>query len=278
MEVLSFSKETRIEALDNFKFSKKDCCNLSFIYGFIFSFEENLISQDLEKPLKAIKKLLKRYDISSEILTTKLGYILEIYNYENLIDLIVNNKNCDNCSKHFLTGFFVNKAILTNPKKSYSLEFVLKEEEKADIIINKFSAFDFEIKKTKRNDNFVLYTKQSEVIEEILALVGAQNACLEIMSGKVMRDISNKANRIANCDTANFEKINAASEKYMNAINILIENNKFISLSEDLKYIAELKLENPELSLTELGSMAEPPLSKASVNRRMQKLYNLANS
>ncbi len=277
MDKLSFSKEARLESLDNFKFSKNDCCNINFLKGTCFSFDENLISQDLEKILKSIRKLLKRYDIHSEILNTNLGYILEIYNYDELSSLFKKNETCPKCEQHFLIGFFITKAILTSPSKGYSLEFSLKEKRKAEYIVEKILQFDLETKISNRNKNYIVYSKQSEVIEEILALVGAQNACLEIMSGKVMRDISNKANRIANCDVANYDKIMAANEKYTNAINKLILENKFVSLSEDLKYIAELKMENPELSLTELGNIAEPILSKASVNRRMQKLLKLAN-
>ncbi len=277
METLSFSKQTRLEALDNFKFSKNDCCNISFLEGVAFSFDENLISQDLEKILKSVRKLLQRYDINSEILSTKLGFILEIYDYQDLINLIKNNHNCKKCASYFLVGFFVSKAMITNPEKRYSLEFVLKDKGKAELILEKMAEFGFDMKLTTRNNNLIVYTKQSEVIEEILAIVGAQNACLELMSGKVMRDISNKMNRIENCANANFDKINTASEKYTNAINTLIGRGEFQALAEDLKDIAELKLENPELSLTELGSIAQPALSKSAVNRRMQKLYQLAN-
>ncbi len=277
-ERLSFSKKTRLEALDNFKFLKNDCCNISFLEGVMFAFYENLISQDLEKVLKSVRKLLRKYNINSEILSTKLGFILEIYDFEDLEELIKKNNHCERCISFFITGFFISKAIITDPEKVYSLEFILKDKEKADIILEKMQELDFNLKLSKRNNSYVVYTKQSEIIEEILALVGAQNACLEIMSGKVMRDISNKINRIENCTNANFEKINLANEKYTSAINKLIEENKFIILSDELKYIAELKLENPELSLLELGNIAEPPLSKSAVNRRMQKLIQLADN
>ncbi len=279
MDKLSFSKTARIEALDNFKFSKNDCCNLHFLYGAVFSFENNIIVQDLEKPLKSIKKLLQRYDIQANLINTANSHFdLEILNLDKLNELI--NKAvltpCQNCTTKFITGLFIAKAILTNPEKGYSLEFVFKNEAKAKIILDKLQNLDFNFKLTKRRNQFVVYTKQSEVIEDVLALVRAQNACLEIMSGKVYRDIVNKSNRLVNCDSANIDKITKASKKHTDAINKLIETDRFHSLSEELKEIANYKLENPELSLAELGEILSPPLTKSSLNRRLTKIYEIA--
>lgn len=50
------------------------------------------------------------------------------------------------------------------------------------------------------------------------------------------------------------------------------------SLPEPLRKVAELRLERPEASLTELGQLLSPPLGKSGVNHRLQKLLAMAQS
>ena len=118
----------------------------------------------------------------------------------------------------------------------------------------------------------------SETIEDFLATIGAQSTCLEVMSNKVVKDIRNKINRITNCETANIAKSTKASSEHINAINQLIESGKMEFLSDDLKAVADMKLENPELSLAELATLFDPPLTKSSLNRRLKKLCDLAKT
>ena len=118
---------------------------------------------------------------------------------------------------------------------------------------------------------------QDDYIEDFLATIGAQSTCLEIMSNKVVKDIRNRVNRIRNCETANIAKAAKATSEHIEAIEKLKANGKFEFLSEDLKYIAELKLENPELSLSELAAITNPPMTKSSLNRRLKKLCDMAN-
>ena len=290
MSELSFSKKARLEALDNFKFSKNDIFNTAFLKGFFFSdfHSENseiIFQADLEKTVKSIKKLLSKYEIESDIqeyvkLDNKLAYKLIVNDKNTLLSTLtlhqlnLTDKRVFQC---YITGLFVAEARLTDPSKDYQVDFVFKEERTAKAAQNLLSENGFMFKISKRKNHFVVYTKQSEIIEDLLATVGAQNSCLEIMSGKVLKDIRNRMNRITNCDTANIAKSTAAGHKHIQAIDKLMETGMFDSLEQELKDIALLKIENPELSLTELGNICTPPLTKSSVNRRMQKLCTLAN-
>ncbi len=286
----TFSKESRSEALDNFKFSKNDCCNLSFLQGYFYRDnispdDEKIVHKpDIPKTAKVIKKLLSRYDIDSYVvdreqegknLVTKL-YITEPETASRFYTIMAENKQCDKCLMHFLTGVFVSDGILVNPEKDYHLEFTYKDAELAQNLLNtlKFAGFDF--KMSKRKASAVVYTKNSETIEEFLVTVGAQQSCLELMSGKVVKDIRNKMNRITNCDAANIAKTVKAGQKYIKAIQKLIETELLYDLPEDIQELAQLKLENPELSLDALGKMCSEPMTKSSVNRRLQKLCAVA--
>lgn len=289
---LSFSKQAKLEALNNFKFSKNQCCNASLLRGYFFDevFENTkreLVTQvDIVKSAKTVKKLLAFFNIDSYIVTkekkdkkpTNFLYITEENSVESLLALQCNFSTCDKCTNFFLLGIFLSRGVLSDPKKEYQLEYVMRNEEKARQLIDYFEHLEFSFKMIKRRKDYIVYTKQSETVEDFLAMIGAQTMCLEIMSNKVVKDIRNKVNRITNCETANIAKAGRASSDHIIAIEKLVSINKFDTLDENLKYIANLKLENPELSLTELGEIANPPITKSSVNRRMQKLCILAQN
>ncbi|MBR5874432.1 MAG: DNA-binding protein WhiA [Oscillospiraceae bacterium] len=286
----TFSKESRNEALDNFKFSKNYCCNASFLKGYFYraeiteETERFIYKPDLTKSAKVIKKLMSRYDIDSYVVereqegkrqVTKI-YITEPESVKNLYTFLNNDSFCNNCATNFLTGVFVSDGILVNPEKDYHLEFTYKDEKLANNLLNtlKFAGFDFKI--AKRRASYAVYTKNSQTIEEFLVTVGAQQSCLELMGDKMIKDIRNHQNRLTNCDAANIAKTVKAGQKYIKAIQKLIETELLYDMPEDIQELAQLKLENPELSLDALGKMCSEPMTKSSVNRRLQKLCAVA--
>lgn len=286
----TFSKQSRNEALDNFKFSKNDCCNISFLKGYFYrdniSINDDRVvhKPDITKSAKVIKKLMSRYDVSSYVidreqegkqLVTKL-YITEAEDVQKLYTAMAESSFCDSCMVNFLTGVFVSDGILVDPKKEYHLEFTYKDEKLAQNLLNtlRFAGFDFKL--TNRKNSYVVYTKNSETIEEFLVTVGAQTSCLELMGDKMVKDIRNHQNRLTNCDAANIAKTVKAGQKYIKAIQKLIETELLYDMPEDIQELAQLKLENPELSLEALGKMCSEPMTKSSVNRRLQKLCSVA--
>ena len=146
----TFSKESRNEALDNFKFSKSDCCNASFLKGYFYradlteETEKFTYKPDLTKSAKVIKKLMSRYDIDSYVVekeqegkrqVTKI-YITEPESVKTLYTFLNNDSFCNNCATNFLTGVFVSDGILVNPEKDYHLEFTYKDEKLANNLLN----------------------------------------------------------------------------------------------------------------------------------------------
>ena len=286
----TFSKQSRNEALDNFKFSKDDCCNISFLQGYFYrdqlsQEDEKLVHKpDIIKSAKVVKKLMGRYDIDSYVVdreqegkrqVTKL-YITEPESVQRLFLLQNENKPCDKCKVNFLIGVFISDGILVDPEKDYHLEFTYTDEKLAKNLLNtlKFAGFDFKL--TQRKTSWAVYTKNSQTIEEFLVTVGAQGSCLELMGDKMVKDIRNHQNRLTNCDAANIAKTVKAGQKYIKAIQKLIETELLYDLPEDIQELAQLKLENPELSLEALGKMCSEPMTKSSVNRRLQKLCAVA--
>ncbi len=130
----------------------------------------------------------------------------------------------------------------------------------------------------ERKNSFVLYIKDAQTIQDLLALVGADNSVLELSNEIVTRELRNKVNRQVNCINANINKTVEASLKQTNAINIIENTIGLESLPEDLQEVAVLRLANPEESLDELLKLSTIKLTRSGLNHRFRKLIKIAES
>ena len=136
--------------------------------------------------------------------------------------------------------------------------------------------FELNPKINTKRDCFVVYLKDSDKISDFLALIEANKSLFELENVRAMRSIRNDINRQTNFDKANIDRTVNASLKQVDAINLLIKEDEFEKLSEDMIEIGELRLANPYASIEELGEMVEPPMSKSKVNYRLQKFIKMA--
>ena len=134
----------------------------------------------------------------------------------------------------------------------------------------------FDPKFTERKANYVTYFKRSDYIEDVLTAIGAPVAAMEIMNAKVEKTLMGSVNRRVNCDAANLDKTVDASLVQIEAIRTLEERGMLEQLPEKLMETAILRRENPELTLTQLAAMCDPPVTKSALNHRLRKLMALA--
>lgn len=202
----------------------------------------------------------------------------ESYEYGQALKDKVNKDNfiCDDCVKYFIRGVFITYGTITNPYKSYHLEIIVNNREAADSLFDLLSEIGMEPKKIKRKNHYILYYKESEIIVDFLNLIGANKSAFHIMNTKIFKEIRNNANRLANCDTANIDKTVSAAKTHMDAIKILISEGIIHDLPDELKETAYLRLNNPDISLSELAQLHNPPISKSGVNHRLKKLTDIA--
>ena len=165
---------------------------------------------------------------------------------------------------------------INNPEKKYHLEINLNHEENCDSIIRILNYYGISTKKIIKNNIYSMYIKDGEEISKLLAFIGANNAVLKFEECRVLRDTRNNVNRIINCETANLNKVLNASVEQINAIKKLKENGKFEKMDDGLKEIANLRLENPDMPLVELGKKLSTPIGKSGVNYRLKKIQKLA--
>ena len=184
---------------------------------------------------------------------------------------------CDECFFHFLSAaFFKLWDSSQSGKRNIASSLASARHGMMEDLAEQLKRRGFEPGLTERRAARLLYFKASEQVEDLLTAMGATSASLEIMEQKVYKGLRNKANRIANCENANIDKIVTASGSALEAVRVLRENQCFETLSEELKQVARLREEYPEYSLAELGQLLDPPLSRAGVCHRMKKLTTMA--
>ncbi|MBR1423230.1 MAG: DNA-binding protein WhiA [Ruminococcus sp.] len=177
-----------------------------------------------------------------------------------------------------IAGIFLACGSVTDPEKKYHMEFVMPTLDLCnDFGLLLIEHFGITPKHVERKNSQIVYIKESENIIDVLTIMGAQMASLEIMNVKMMKDVRNKINRAVNCDNANIEKTLRAAEKQLEDIELIDKTVGLDELTPALREMAELRYNNPDISLKELGTMTDPPISRSGVNHRLQKITAFAD-
>ena len=185
----------------------------------------------------------------------------------------------DECSGAFLRGVFISCGSVTDPNKEYHLEIVLPESSRCAALLEFITEHGMAMKETRRgrSKRSVIYAKESELIEDFLTYIGAANHSMEIMQVKIVKDFRNRVNRSVNCENANLDKTVAASNKSAEDIRLIFSTLGESSLSQELQQTARLRLDNPELSLSELCGLFPDPITRSGLNHRLKKLAKIAD-
>lgn len=297
---MSFSADTKTE-LCKAQISGK-CCAVAECYGILlfcntFSAKSVKIITESKALAKRLPKLFKKafgfgFDIVPEDIEkegkmtfqieegSKINKIFDTYGYDvdkilaHHINYVVLEENC--CKESFVRGAFLAGGSLTDPKKRYHMELVTDHFNVSREIFSVLLDMGFDPKSTSRGGNYIIYLKQSEAIEDFLTTIGAPVSAMEIMSTKIMKDMYNSVNRKVNCDTANVAKTVEAAQEHLNAIRHIQKTIGLENLPDKLKVTAELRLNNPELSLSQLALISDPPVTKSCLNHRLRKIVEIA--
>ena len=178
--------------------------------------------------------------------------------------------------KNIIKGAFLGSGSMNDPDKNYHLEIIFSKGKYSTFVKEICEDFGLKIKEIKVGDKIQLYLKESEEISKFLALIGANQAVLKLEEIRVMKDMKNNINRKVNCETANLNKTVDAALKQIDDIELIQKKGKFEELPKQLKDVAILRLENPDWSLKDIGLKMPEMLGKSGVNRRFQKLHEIA--
>lgn len=206
-------------------------------------------------------------------------YIAKFIKNDDIFDIFQNYDILnEDLNRNIVKGAFLGSGSVNNPDKNYHLEITFLNERYSNIISSICEKYGVNFKKIKLNEKTQIYLKESEEISRFLALIGANRAVLNLEDVRVMKEMKNKVNRKVNCETANLNKTIDAAIRQIEDINIIKKQGTFENLPKDLKQVAILRLENPDLSLKDLGEMLEPKLSKSAINRKFTKIHEISEN
>ncbi len=180
------------------------------------------------------------------------------------------------CKLSFCRGAFLAGGAVTDPEKDYHLEWVTSHIGVSRAFPVILRELGFEAKQTTRKANHVTYVKHSDTLSDLLTALGAPVSAMEVINTRMEKDIRNGVNRRVNCDAANLDKAVQAAQEQIAAIEKLERKGILSTLPEKLRQTAQLRLELPEYTLSELAEQFDPPVSKSCLNHRLRKLLTLA--
>ena len=188
---------------------------------------------------------------------------------------ILIQKEC--CKRAFIRGAFLASGSISDPEKFYHFEIVCTTEDKAVQLKNIIQYFYIDAKIVERKKHFVVYIKEGAGIVDILNVMEAHVALMDLENVRILKEMRNSVNRKVNCETANLKKTVSAAVKQIEDIKFIRDKVGLSVLSDNLEEMARLRLDNPDASLKELGEMLTPAVGKSGVNHRLRKICEIAD-
>jgi cell division protein WhiA len=230
------------------------------------------------KTSKMYVLIIMEHDIVIKVLqaTRLMDEYKEIGENLSIMDNLVIQNAC--CKRAFIRGAFLASGSMSDPEKTYHFEIVAPSESKAKQIQGIINSFDIDSKIVIRKRYHVVYVKEGSQIVDLLNIMEAHVALMNLENVRILKEMRNSINRQVNCEAANISKTVTAATKQIDDIIYIQNQIGFSELSEGLEEIATLRIEYPEASLKELGALLSPTIGKSGVNHRLRKLSVLADN
>ena len=288
---MSFSSDIKQELNKNSNLVNKEIVKQELL-GYLLSGNTNIgkdnkikFSTESDYNINRFSKLLTNLNINHQIDITGKTFFITIKKKEIEWLPIIENKivltnqigKKEEEKKAFIRGLFMGAGSINNPENKYHLEMLLANAEDLEITKKILDDLGINIKTLQTENKTSLYLKEGEEISKFLALIGANKAVMQFEDIRVQREMRGKVNRLVNCESANLNKTINASIEQIAAIRKLKQDGKFNKLEENLKEMANLRLENPDMPLSELGKLLKNPIGKSGVNYRLKKIMEIAN-
>ena len=301
---MSFSSETKRELC---RIQEEDCCRKAECYGLLLfgrnfsAHSVSLTTESRETARRAAELTARVTGVSMDASISPLrrgdrGYTYSVFvpganQVEQVlrrlghtgmeISLRVNYANLENdcCRSAFLRGVFLSCGTVTDPARDYRMEFVVPYRNLArDLTAFLKDLFELDITPgmMNRKGSFVVYLKGGEHVADLLTFLGAGGAAMKLIQIRMLKEVRNEVNRKTNFEAANLEKTASAAAGQLIALEKILACGGMSILPEELRPLALLRYQNPDLSLRELGRKLNPPLSRSGVNHRLQRIVDFA--
>ena len=183
---------------------------------------------------------------------------------------------CPSCAASFLKGAFLAHGRISGPEEQCFLEFSFDTGAEAESFSATLETLIPGASVYKRRGKYVVYYKRSGAAEDFLAMIGSNTGVFEIMNARIEKQLRNDANRYSNCSSANLNKAVSSAQKHIDAIRLLTDTGKMSLLPPELIEAARLRMDHPELTLSELSKLTFPQVSKSGMNHRLNRVCEYA--
>lgn len=296
---MSFSSDVKSELVR--QFSKSRHCQLAELSaiiameghldedGCLYVFTDNQVL--IEKFTMLIKHLFPEIDITKALSRKETGQILEAVKMTEQMKIarvwsseyslqgtkvngILIQNTC--CKRAYLRGAFLASGSISDPRKSYHFEIVCHSKQQAEQIKELLINFEADAKIVERNHRYVVYLKEGSQIVDSLNVMEAYVSLMNLENIRIEKEMRNSINRQVNCETANLNKTVTAAVRQTQDIELIRDSIGLSALPDNLREMAEVRLENPDTALKELGELLSPPVGKSGVNHRLRKISEIA--
>lgn len=284
---MSFSREVKAELARHYP-SARHCqiAELAALMNFCGQYgkdKEGLYTIGFQTENEAVARkcftlLQKTFNIDTDVAMTEeeLGtFMAKFGDLSQPISHLLIKNSC--CQRAFLRGAFLSVGSISDPAKGYHLEFVCTRQEKAEQLQSLIQGFHIEAKIVLRKKYYVVYLKEGAGIVDLLNVMEAHVALMNLENLRILKEMRNSVNRRVNCETANITKTVNASARQIEDIELVRDHYGFDNLPENLRQMAQVRLDYPDAPLKELGGYLSPPVGKSGVNHRLRKLSELAD-
>ena len=283
---MSFSSEVKTELAKHL--GKSRHCQIAELAALI-AFEGRIPAAESENRLLMQKyqlllaELFHIEEIHTEEEARSVFSTVKMYNDvtgepepEDTVKGLLIQQSC--CKRAYIRGAFLAGGSISDPNKSYHFEIVCRSIPQAEQLRDVINSFDMDAKIVARKKYQVVYLKEGSQIVDILNIMEAHVALMNLENVRILKEMRNSVNRKVNCETANISKTVNAAVKQLADIEYIRETAGVSYLPENLKEMALLRLEYPDAPLAELGTYLNPPVGKSGVNHRLRRISEMADS
>lgn len=279
---MSFSSEVKQELAGHL--GKGRHCQIAEL-AVLFAFDGKLAgteNQLLKKKYHLLtEQLFGTVNLETEEAKKKIFETVKMWNHERMepemsdtVSGLLIQQTC--CKRAYIRGAFLASGSISDPQKSYHFEIVCRSVRQAVQVQDAINSFGLDAKIVKRKKHQVVYLKEGSQIVDILNVMEAHIALMNLENVRILKEMRNSVNRKVNCETANISKTVTAAVKQMEDIIYIRDKAGLDSLPDNLKEMALLRLEYPDAPLKELGTYLNPPVGKSGVNHRLRKISERA--
>ena len=173
-------------------------------------------------------------------------------------------------------GAFLAHGSLTEPGRSCALEITCPGPESALALVGAARRIGIQAKAREVRGVDRVVVRDGDAIAALLTRLGAHASVLAWEERRMRREVRATANRLANFDDANLRRSAraavAAGARVTRALEILGDGP-----ARPPAQAGRLRLEHKQASLEELGTLADPPMTKDAVAGRIRRLLALAD-